>query len=513
MTQQDRSFEHFAVGDYVCFTRTFTLDDFEAFARLSGDRSPLHHDAAYAARTRFGRPIVPLALATAPISAVAGMMLPGHRSLELETRVRAVRPVPYDVPIDYSAQVVARHEVGRVLVLRIIAFHQREVLIDARLQVQVRDEPPPGSWADANDPPIRNHRRDRLALVTGATGAIGQATCLLLAKRGWKFIAQARDRRRADELLQKCSRHGVEPQVLQGDLTCPADRRRMVAELAALPAVSDFVHAASPPIDGDHASLIEVNYVALREFAEALLPEMLRRQAAAVLLVGSSAVDHAPPGWEDYVAAKQAAMSYVRSFQRRWSPYGIRGVTLSPGWVLSDFSEAWRPRDAACLLPEEVAESVVDELERDVLDAAADPSPDANRPSVGNALCGIPRSAGNVLRGVPPMGETTPRVALGTPQRALPTEIARASGDVNGESPSSKIDLDSLVREFFNLPPDATLADAGLDRTPGWDSLGHLQLLLSLESALQLRFTAKELNQTTRLDDLRRLTDAKLRRI
>lgn len=495
MTQHDRRFADFAVGDYVCFTRTFTRDDFEVFARLSGDRSPLHHDAAYAAQTNLKEPIVPLALATAPISAVAGMMLPGHRSLELETRVRALRPVPYNVPIDYSAQVIDRHEVGRVLVLRIIAVHQREVLIDARLQVQVRDEPPPGAWTDAGEPPIRNRQGERVALVSGAAGAIGRAVCLLLAKRGWTCIAQVRNRERAEQLLEACRRHGAEPRLLLGDLACPADRRRMIAQLAELPPISDLVHAASPPIDDGHGPLIEVNYAALRDFAEAMLRPMLLRQTGTVLLVGSTAADQAPHGWDDYVAAKQAAASYVRTLQRRYSPYGIRGVNLSPGWILSRFSDAYRPRDAVCLLPEEVAEMIVDELERGSPNAAG--------------RIGL-EPGGNIRCGVPPNGETASRAAHGTPRRVFSTEIERPDEDANGVLPTMVKHIDDLVREFFSLPPEASLDDAGLDRTPGWDSLGHLQLLMSLESALQIRFTSHELSQTTRLDELRRLTDAKL---
>lgn len=47
-----------AVGDSISVTRTFTEDDVQAFADLSGDHNPLHLDKEYAKKTRFGRPIV-----------------------------------------------------------------------------------------------------------------------------------------------------------------------------------------------------------------------------------------------------------------------------------------------------------------------------------------------------------------------------------------------------------------------------------------------------------------------
>src|SRR5487761_256319 len=140
--REDRLYDDCCVGDHFWFERTFSSADFETFARLSGDRNPLHHDAGYAAQTRFGRAIVPLAMAAAPFSAIAGMMLPGHRSLVLDSQCRAVEAVPYEVPIEYSGRIVAKHDASQVLVLRVLAFHGRRVLIDGRLSVHVRADPP-----------------------------------------------------------------------------------------------------------------------------------------------------------------------------------------------------------------------------------------------------------------------------------------------------------------------------------------------------------------------------------
>ena len=40
-----------AVGTTATWTRTFSADDVETFAQLSGDRNPLHFDADFAGRT------------------------------------------------------------------------------------------------------------------------------------------------------------------------------------------------------------------------------------------------------------------------------------------------------------------------------------------------------------------------------------------------------------------------------------------------------------------------------
>ena len=50
----DLAFDRIAIGDTFEIERTFASEDVAAFARLSGDYSPLHMDPVYAATTEFG---------------------------------------------------------------------------------------------------------------------------------------------------------------------------------------------------------------------------------------------------------------------------------------------------------------------------------------------------------------------------------------------------------------------------------------------------------------------------
>ena len=42
------------VGDHAEFEKAVTSEDIALFAQVSGDTNPLHSDAEYAAKTRFG---------------------------------------------------------------------------------------------------------------------------------------------------------------------------------------------------------------------------------------------------------------------------------------------------------------------------------------------------------------------------------------------------------------------------------------------------------------------------
>ncbi len=72
-----------AVGTTARRSQTFSAEDVEAFARLSGDRNPLHFDEAFASRTRVGALIVQGGLTTGLFNAIVAMDLPGPGSVFL----------------------------------------------------------------------------------------------------------------------------------------------------------------------------------------------------------------------------------------------------------------------------------------------------------------------------------------------------------------------------------------------------------------------------------------------
>ena len=81
------------LGDSVQLTKTFDDAEIEKFAALTGDRNPLHMDAAFAARTRFKRRIAQGILSASLISTCIGMHLPGTGAIYLDQTLRFVKPV------------------------------------------------------------------------------------------------------------------------------------------------------------------------------------------------------------------------------------------------------------------------------------------------------------------------------------------------------------------------------------------------------------------------------------
>lgn len=83
----------FQVGDEVSLTRRISPSLVSRFARLTGDNNPLHLDAEYAQRTRFGRPIAHGLLAATQIGTLIGTRLPGPGAIYLSQDLTFLAPV------------------------------------------------------------------------------------------------------------------------------------------------------------------------------------------------------------------------------------------------------------------------------------------------------------------------------------------------------------------------------------------------------------------------------------
>jgi acyl dehydratase len=73
------------IGDIARRTRTVTAHDITLFTELTGDRNPIHYDAAAAAATRFGGIVVQGGVTSGLLNAVVAEDLPGPGAVFLHT--------------------------------------------------------------------------------------------------------------------------------------------------------------------------------------------------------------------------------------------------------------------------------------------------------------------------------------------------------------------------------------------------------------------------------------------
>jgi acyl dehydratase len=110
-----------AVGATARRSRIFSADDVELFARISGDRNPLHFDPDFASGTRFGALVVQGGLTTSLFNALVAMDLPGPGSVFLHQEWDYPAPVFIGDSVTAEATVIEARADKPITRLRCVA--------------------------------------------------------------------------------------------------------------------------------------------------------------------------------------------------------------------------------------------------------------------------------------------------------------------------------------------------------------------------------------------------------
>jgi len=116
----------FQLGERASFTKTVTEADVTTFAGLIGDFNPIHVDAEYARKSRFGRRIAHGMFAGGLISAVLGNKLPGPGSIYLSQQIEFLAPVYIGDTITATVEVVSWRPDKRIITLKTDCYNQDE---------------------------------------------------------------------------------------------------------------------------------------------------------------------------------------------------------------------------------------------------------------------------------------------------------------------------------------------------------------------------------------------------
>jgi acyl dehydratase len=93
-------------GQSVVVEHSYSQDDFDQFALLSGDDNPIHVDPEFAARTRFGRTVCHGMLLYSTICTVLGKHLPGPGVLQLWQELMFTSPTFAGEVMQFKIEVV-----------------------------------------------------------------------------------------------------------------------------------------------------------------------------------------------------------------------------------------------------------------------------------------------------------------------------------------------------------------------------------------------------------------------
>ncbi len=118
-----------AVGAVARRSRSVSVRDIELFTELTGDRNPLHYDAALAEASRFGGIIVQGGVTSGLLNAVVAEDLPGPGSVFLHVDWRFLHPVRPGDTITAEVELLDSREDKPIHQIRTTIVNQDDVVV------------------------------------------------------------------------------------------------------------------------------------------------------------------------------------------------------------------------------------------------------------------------------------------------------------------------------------------------------------------------------------------------
>jgi len=219
----------------------------------------------------------------------------------------------------------------------------------------------------------------RIALVTGASSGIGEATALALAEAGAKVAIAARRKDRLQALADRLAPLGAEPLVLDADLLDEHVAQKIVADTEAHFGKLDIlvnnagVMYLEPVAEADLGRwrrMLELNVLSLIASTQAALAGMKTRRDGHIVNVSSTAGRIANPNAAAYSATKFGVVAFSEALRREVYADNIRVSIIEPGIVQTELRDhighaatqaslnAWA-NNMRQLQPEDVADAIV----------------------------------------------------------------------------------------------------------------------------------------------------------
>lgn len=191
--------------------------------------------------------------------------------------------------------------------------------------------------------------KDKVAIVTGSTAGIGEATAILFAKEGAKVVIVGRKRvAEGNQIVESIRKDGGEAIFVQTDVTQEDQVKAMVAKTIEAFGKIDILFSNAGIMVPNSVTdmtieewdlLMNVNLKSAFLCCKYVIPEIKKVGGGSVIIDSSINATMAEAGIAAYCTSKGALSAMTRAMAMDYGKYNIRVNCVCPGWIETPFTK------------------------------------------------------------------------------------------------------------------------------------------------------------------------------
>ncbi|MBC1431340.1 SDR family oxidoreductase [Listeria welshimeri] len=217
-------------------------------------------------------------------------------------------------------------------------------------------------------------KETKYAFVTGASGEIGQAICIALAKAGWNlYLHYYQNRQAVEDIVPKLQAENIDVILIQADFDDFSSLKEIEKQVFQVDA---FIHAAGhshyalfqDTTDLDITKLWNVHMYMPMRLIQIFIPKLMKSQQGRIVFISSIWGEIGASMEVVYSTVKGAQIAFCKALSQEVGLSGITVNAVTPGVVKTKMMDQFSLEEKEILRqeiplkrfakPEEIAETV-----------------------------------------------------------------------------------------------------------------------------------------------------------
>ncbi|WP_414049470.1 3-oxoacyl-[acyl-carrier-protein] reductase [Macrococcus animalis] len=188
-----------------------------------------------------------------------------------------------------------------------------------------------------------------LAIVTGSSRGIGEATAIKLAEDGFDILVNySGNQERAEAVVAKIEALGQKAIAVKANVSNIEEVKEMVkTAIDTFGSIDVVINNAGITRDNltmrmkqeDFDDVIATNLKGVFNVVQSVTRQMLKQRAGVIINMSSVVGSLGNAGQANYVASKAGVEGLTKTFAREFASRGVRVNAVAPGFIISDMTD------------------------------------------------------------------------------------------------------------------------------------------------------------------------------